>query len=246
MFTEIYNTVEDIVFAQVTEVCNIIEKNKKGEICTCHQCRIDTACYVLNRICPHYISSNRGVTRMGQVTIAHQQKEAEIVSLVYEGIRQVNHNRRPYIKHQGMNGALESALPSPIFNIPTIVGRIFNGLNFEPLPEAKVELYRNGELVCMKDATWQNPLNVVPNTEGTFTFWPASIPVDAANINKVFAYSVKIEAPNLDPLTHIFTIPVTSEIQPTDAYSLGRPFTLPDLYLFPPGSGEDDFQLFRE
>jgi competence protein ComFB len=241
MFTEIHNTVEDIVFAQVTEVCNTIEKNKKGEICTCHQCRIDTACYVLNRISPHYISSNRGVTRMGQVTIARQQKEVEIVSLVYEGIRQVNHNRRPYIKHGGTNTSPESVSTTPIFNIPTIIGRIFNGLNFEPLPEAKVELFRNGELVDMKDVSWQNPFIVVPNTEGTFTFWPTSIPVEAANIHRVFAYSVKVEAPNLDPLTHFFTIPVTSEAQSAEAYSLNRSFTLPDLYLFPPGGGEEGF-----
>ena len=64
MFSEIHNIVADIVFAQVTEVCDSIEKNKKGELCTCHQCRIDTACYVLNRIEPHYISSNRGITRI--------------------------------------------------------------------------------------------------------------------------------------------------------------------------------------
>jgi competence protein ComFB len=239
MFTEIHNTVEDIVFAQVTEICNTIEKNNQGEICTCHQCRVDTACYVLNRISPHYISSNRGVARMEQETITRQQKEAEITSMVYEGIRQVNHNRRPFIKHKGMNAAPEAAA-NPIFNIPTIIGRIFNGLNFEPLRAAKVELLRNGELVGMKDATWQNPFNIVPNAEGTFTFWPASIPVETANINKVFAYSVKIEAPNLDPLTHFFTIPVRSEIQTADAYSLERSFKLPDLYLFPPGNGEDD------
>ncbi|MDR2741885.1 MAG: late competence development ComFB family protein [Treponema sp.] len=241
MFTEIHNTVEDIIFAQVTEVCDSIEKDKKGEICTCRQCRIDTACYVLNRIRPHYISSNRGVIRIGQGTIAHQQEEAEIVSLIYEGIEQVNHNRRPFINHGVKNTDPKKITNTPVFNPPTIVGRIFNGLNFEPLSEARIELLRNGDLVAMKDASWQNPFDMVSNTEGTFTFWPTSIPAESVNTHKVFEYSLKIESPNLEPLTHFFKIPVTSEILLTGSYSMERSFKLPNLYMFPPGGVEDDF-----
>jgi competence protein ComFB len=241
MFTEIHNTVEDIVFAQVTEVCDSIEKSKKGEICTCRQCRIDTACYVLNRIGPRYISSNRGIARIEQETITRQQEEAEIVSLIHEGIGQVNHNRRPFINHGAKNALSETVSNTPVFNLPTIVGRIFNGLNFEPLSEARIELRRNEDLVVMKDASWQNPFDMVSNTEGMFTFWPISIPVESANVHKVFEYSVKLEAPNLEPLTHFFRIPVTSELQTTGTYSMERSFKLPDLYMFPPGGGEDDF-----
>ncbi|MDR0387938.1 MAG: late competence development ComFB family protein [Treponema sp.] len=241
MFTEIHNTVEDIVFAQVTEICDSIEKNKKGEICTCRQCRIDTACYVLNRIGPYYISSNRGVARVEQETIARQQKEAEIVSLIYEGIRKVNHNLRPFINHGARNADPETIPNAPIFNLPTIVGRILNGLNFEPLSEARVELRRNGDLVTMKDIGWQNPFNIVPNTEGTFTFWPSSIPAESVNAHKVFEYSIRIEAPDLELLTHFFKIPVTSEVLTTENYSRERSFKLPNLYMFPPGGVEDDF-----
>jgi competence protein ComFB len=241
MFTEIHNTVEDTVFTQVTELCDSIEKDKKNKVCTCRQCRIDTACYVLNRIEPRYISSSRGIARVEQETIARQQEEAEIVSLIYEGIEQVNHNLRPFINHGLKTAGLETASNTPVFNFPTIIGRVFNGLNFEPLTDVKVELCRNGDLVAMKDAAWQNPFNVVSNTEGTFTFWPTSIPAESINTHKVFEYSVKLESPNLEPLTHIFTIPVTSEIQTTETYSIERSFKLPDLYMFPPDSAEDNF-----
>ncbi|MDR3130241.1 MAG: late competence development ComFB family protein [Treponema sp.] len=239
MFTEIHNAVEDIVFARVIEACGAIEKSGRDDICTCRQCRIDTVCYVLNRIKPHYVSSSRGVSRMARKTIARQQEEAEIVSLIYEGLEQVNHNRRPFINHRSRNAAPEKALAAPVFNVPTIVGRIFNGLNFEPLAEAKVELRRNGDLVGMKDASWQNPFLMVSNTEGVFTFWPASIPAESANANKVFEYSVRLEAPNLEAMTHFFKIPVTSEAQTAGTYSVERSFKLPDLYMFPPGGGED-------
>jgi competence protein ComFB len=241
MFTEIHNTIEDIVFAKVTEVCDAIEKDRKGEICTCRQCRIDTVCYVLNRVTPHYISSYRGVARIEQETIARQQKKAEIVSMIYEGIRQVNYNLRPFILHNVKNTGSEAFLNVPVYNIPTIVGRVFSGLNFEPLPLVKVELRRNGDMVVMKDTAWQNPFNIVPNAEGTFTFWPTFIPAESVNAHKVFEYSVKLEAPEFDPLTHFFKIPVTSELQAVDAYSMDRSFKLPDLYLFPPGDEEDAF-----
>ncbi|MDR2246626.1 MAG: late competence development ComFB family protein [Treponema sp.] len=240
MFTEIYNAVEDIVFDHVTEIGNSLEKTKKGELCTCRQCRIDTACYVLNRIKPHYISSNRGVARVEQATIARQQQTAEIVSLIYEGIRQVNHNRRPFIDHGSRKVDPETVLNTPIFSIPIIIGRVFNGRNFEPLPEAAVELFQNGNLVAMKGAAWQNPFIIVPNTEGTFTFWPTFIPAETAAVNKIFDFSVKVAAPNLETLTHFFKIPVTSEIQTTDACLMKRSFKLPNLYLFPEG-GEDEF-----
>jgi competence protein ComFB len=121
------------------------------------------------------------------------------------------------------------------------VGRIFNGLNFEPLSEAKIELRRNGDLVSMRDASWQNPFDMVANTEGMFTFWPTSIPAESANTHKVFEFSVKLEALDLEPLIHFFTIPVTSEIQAAEAYSMERSFRLPDLYMFPPSGAEEDF-----
>jgi competence protein ComFB len=241
MFTEIHNIIEDIVFTQVNKVCEIIERDRTDGICTCHQCRIDTACYVLNRIEPHYITSYRGVARVEQETIARQQKEAEIISLIYEGIRQVNHNRRPFINHGTRNSDPKMSVNTPVYNLPTIVGRVYSGLNFEPLLEVKVELCRNGDLVTMRDTAWRNPFNIVPSTEGIFTFWPSSIPAESADIRKVFEYSVKLESPDFEPLTHFFKIPVTSELQTTGAYSMDRSFKLPNLYMFPPGGEEDDF-----
>jgi competence protein ComFB len=242
MFTEIHNTIEDLVFSQVEEICDTIERESKGQVCTCRQCRVDTACYVLNRMAPHYISSNRGVARVGQETIARQQKEADIATLVYEGIRRVNHNQRPFIVHGTKNVSPEEVAANPVFNIPTIIGRLFNGVNFEPLSGITVELRRNGDLVAMKDPTWRNPYSVVPNTEGTFTFWPTSIPAEANGLRKVFEYSVKIEAPEFETLTHFFTIPVISEIQTAGAgaYSMDKTFKIPDLYMFPPGGEEDE------
>jgi competence protein ComFB len=237
---EIHNTSEDIVFAKVEAVFDSIARDGNPEnFCICYQCRMDTACYVLNRTAPRYIVSNRGVARIEQGNLERQQKDADIVALVYEGLKRVNHNQRPNILHQKGNSA-PVVLSTPVFNIPTIVGRLFNGSNFAPMSDVKVELHHNGELAAMKDNNWQNPYNLVINTEGTFTFWPNPIPAEAVDIHKIFEYSVRVEAPDFEVLHHFFRIPVISEIQSAAAYSMGRTFKLPDLYMFPPGEDGED------
>jgi competence protein ComFB len=201
---------------------------------------MDTACFVLNRTKPHYIVSNRGVARADRETAQKRQEEVDIVSLVYEGIRRVNHNLRPNAVHQGKGGDKAAEGQQPVYNIPTIVGRIFNGLNFAPISDVRVELYHNSELVAMKDSNWQNPYSLVSNTEGTFTFWPNPVPAEQPNEHKVFEFTVKVESPEYETLNHFFKIPVISDAQTALAYSMDRTVKLPDLYMFPPGGDEDD------
>jgi competence protein ComFB len=238
---EIHNTTEDIVIAKVETIFDSIVKDGNPEnLCLCPQCRVDTICYVLNRIEPRYIVSNRGVARIEQDGFRRQQKDADIAAMVYEGLKRVNHNQRPNALHNG-NFSSSGSLPNtPVYNIPTIVGRLFNGANFAPMSGIKIELHHNGELVPMKDSNWQNPYNLVPNTEGTFTFWPNFIPAEAVDLHKIFEYSIKIEAPEFETLNHFFKIPVISEIQSAASFSMDRTFKLPDLYMFPPGKDEED------
>jgi competence protein ComFB len=236
---DIHNINEDIVFATVEKIFNSFEKEGNPEnFCLCSQCRMDTACYVLNRIKPFYIVSSRGVERTELETPHKQQKEADLIALIYEGIKRVNHNQRPNFSHHGASDSEKGRKIAPVFNIPTIVGRLFNGTNFAPMSGVKVELYRNGNLVPMKDTSWQNPCLLVSNTEGTFTFWPASVPADAEGSRNIFEYSIRTEAPEFETLNHFFKIPVISEIQSASSYSMGRTFKLPDLYMFPPGEEE--------
>jgi competence protein ComFB len=95
----------------------------------------------------------------------------------------------------------------------------------------------------MKDANWQNPFTLVPNTEGTFTFWPEPIPTSTINEHKIFEYSIKVEAPKFDTFIHFFKIPVISEGQAASSFTMGRTFKLPDLYMFPPGEAEKNGYL---
>jgi competence protein ComFB len=105
-----------------------------------------------------------------------------------------------------------------------------------------MELYYNGALVAMKDRNWDNPLQLVSHTEGTYSFWPVPILAEQVGDHAVFEYTLKAEmeadGEEYEPLTHVFKIPVISELQTAKPFSLQRTFKLPDLFMFPPGEDE--------
>jgi len=236
---EIHNVSEDVVLSSVNRIFEIIrnEGNKEG-FCLCEQCKIDTICYALNRIMPHYIVSNRGMTRVEQDWVGKQQAEADIATLVYKGLRVVNHNQRPTALHNETVSE-NKILTEPAFYIPTIIGRLFDGETFAPLAGVTVELRNNGELVPMRNRNWQNPFTLVANTPGAFTFWPAPVIAEALDVHRLFEYSLKVDSPQYETLTHFFKVPVISSMLSSfSSVSMDRTFKLPDLYLFHPGEAE--------
>ena len=237
---DIHNASEDIVYSTVHKIFDEIQNsgNQDG-YCLCYQCRVDTICFTLNRVEPHYIVSNRGLSRIEHSGINHQQSEADIAILVYKGLRLVNHNLRPTAPHDGST-RVSYRSNHPVYDIPTISGRIFNGISFEPVTGIEVGLYCDGELVQMRNNNWQNPFIMIPSTPGIFTFWPAPVIADAPELTNVFKYSVKVKSPDYEPLNHFFSIEATSKFHNSNSYTLNRTYKLPDLYIFPPGGDEDN------
>ena len=237
---EIHNISEDIVFNSVQEIFESIkEKNNPDGLCLCDQCRLDTICYTLNRVEPRYVVSNRGITRLEQDWSGRQQIEADIAALVYKGFQLVNHNQRPTADHDASVSG-DRDMSNPAFNLPTIVGRLFDGETFAPISGVTVKLRSEGETVPMRNRNWQNPFTLVDNTPGTYTFWPAVIPADSVGIHRIFEYSLKIESPDYETMTHFFKIPLISDIRSPYSFEHDRTFKLPDLYMFPPGEAEQN------
>jgi len=241
---EVHNSIEDIVIPRVKDIFDSIEKSgNPDKLCTCRQCRLDTACYVLNRVSPYYFISNRGAVRIHKENLEHQQRVADVNSLIYEGLKRVNHNQRPHFDHDPSSNDHNEKSDQPVYNIPTITGRLFNGNDFSPISDVTIELLFNGAPVGMKDRNWQNPLHLVHHTEGTFSFWPVPVPAEKADEHAVFEYTLRVETEEYEALNHIFKIPVISEIQTFQTFRLGRTFKLPDLYMFPPGEEEKNRSL---
>jgi len=233
---ELHNVSEDIVFRAMEKIFDALgEKGNPDDLCLCEQCKMDTICYVLNRIEPRYTISSRGISHMEQDWAWKQQIEADVATLAYKGLRIVNHKQRPTAAHDGSPTEKKST-KWPIFDVPTIIGRMFDGKTFAPLAGIKVELRGGGELVPMRNQNWQNPFTLVSKTPGTYTFWPASVPAEAVDTNRLFDYFLKVEDPQYETITHYFKVPVVSG-HPSGQTSI-KTFKLPDIYLFPPGEAE--------
>ena len=244
---EIHNITEEIVFNSLKTLFDSFQnKGNPEQYCFCEQCRIDIACYVLNRCTPQYIVSNRGAARIKLDDIELQQLEADIATLINEGLKRIKENKRPTAHHNISTGVHphiideEIAVHGLCYNIPVIVGRIFDGSTFTPMAGVKVELFSDGRLVTMKNRNWQNPYTLVANTAGSYTFWPIPVKADKANDHKIFEYSLTVEAPEYETLIHHFKVPAISLEQSTVPFSIERTFKLPDMYMFPPGEAEQD------
>jgi competence protein ComFB len=237
---EIHNSTEDIVLQTVNEIYDEIEREGKPDRpCTCYQCRLDTACYVLNRSAPRYVVSSRGAVRAETESIVRQQEEADVVSLIHEGLQKIAKSMRPHFEHNAAMREAPVAAEGPRFNIPTIIGRVFNGANFEPLTDIDVTLLYCGKKAEMVDPNWQNPFKLVSNTAGAFSFWPEGESADAPGISRKFEFTVVASGNGYEELRHFFEIEVVSEARAAESFSVQRTFKLPDLYLFPPGEDEE-------
>lgn len=228
---------EDIVHAEIENVCAEMLKNPVYQgLCTCAQCRMDVACYVLNRVQPRYFVSSRGLEREGIFSFEKQQNGADLIALIFEAFDKVTHNRRPNHNHEnaGESSTVQTMPEHPVFNIPAIIGRVLNGQNFAPMAEISVGLYYEGKLLKMNNKNWQNPCFLNSKTEGTFTFWPDSLPADTVDESHVFEFLLQADAHGFEPLHHIFEVPVVSEHIFADTLSMERTLKLPSLYMFPP------------
>ncbi len=236
---EIHNVTEDIVLDAVNEIFDEIEREGKADRpCTCFQCRLDTACYALNRCTPRYVVSSRGVARAETDSIEKQQEEADVVSLIHEGLQKIAKSKRPHFEHQSKKEAPHLAA-GPVFNFPTIIGRIFDGKTFSPLADIDVFLLADGKLAPMLDANFQNPYRLVTNTAGTFSFWPKPIAAEKEGIERKFEFAIAAAAPGLEELRHYFEITIVSEHEAATSFSMQRTYKIQDLYLFPPEDEQD-------
>jgi competence protein ComFB len=235
---DLHNTMEDTVISRVEEIFKTLAEEGNRKFCTCNQCKVDITCYALNRLKPHYIVSHKGASRVRRDSFGLQQQTADVAATIHEGLQQVNCHQRPNFSHQMQENGLHPDGGLPVFNVPTIVGRLFNGNNFSPIAGVDVELLRDGEFVIMKDGNWHNPYHLVSNAEGTFSFWPAPETAPKLDDHTVFSYTLRVSSPEFETLNHFFKIPAVSEMETATSFSLERVFKLPDLYMFPPGEAE--------
>jgi competence protein ComFB len=139
----------------------------------------DVAAYVLNRVPPRYVMSERGFLRLtveqleegdGNRSLANI---IELMILVNRGI-QIVQSRRPSpipIADEGDSTSPEE--PNEfVHNYPQFIGRVVDDTTDEPVFGAVVSLHMDGDLVPPAEPGWSNPYRTHPQTKAFFSFWP--------------------------------------------------------------------------
>ena len=81
------NYMEDIVAHKLDLLSNEIE------ICDCGRCRMDIMAYVLNKLPPKYVVTNKG-TIFAKLSVLQSQFDIDIVSLITQAAAMVQANPR--------------------------------------------------------------------------------------------------------------------------------------------------------
>lgn len=226
----IHNQMEDYVIQVVDEICDDDAASAEPKYSVGPECRMDAACFVLNRVAQRYVSSARGQAHTDQDMAKDQQLFVDIVTLTHEGLRRVTSVKRSFY---GDSASSPGEIQGPRYYLPTIKGRLLNGLSFELLTNVEVQLLRDGSPVVMLDTRWENPYTIVENTAGSYLFWPAPVSAEADGSTIDFEFEIRVEDDRFDEFRHFFTITRTSTEQIPDALEMTSDLRLPDLYLLP-------------
>ncbi len=227
----IHNIMEDMVRELVDEIFNDTELKKREVFCSCHQCKNDVMCYVLNRISPIYIFTSRGASHFKMDYLDNLQRKADIAALIHKGIKRVVSTKRPHFLHNDEAGRISP--PGVFFNFPTITGKIINSITFEPLGSVSVGLLRNGTVVEMINPNWQNPYFTRSSTEGIFTFLPKPFPAEEENKPQVFEFELSVDDEEYEPYRRYFEITVVSRPEYIEYYTYNTYHDMEDVYLIP-------------
>ncbi len=229
---EIHNLMEDEVLQIVNQICD--EQEAAGNphnYSTSRLCRLDAACYVLNRMPPRYVTSARGMAHVETDIAGHPQTLIDAVTLAHEALRRVSFVQRSYYADPAAHSEVQFQ-EGPHFNFPTIKGRLFNGNTFEPMSDIEVTLLLDEQLVTMFDPRWQNPYLLAANTYGTYLFWPTSLLCEADALQR-FDFEISAQVKGFEPLQHFFTLELTADPRRAEVFRFDREHVVPDLYMFP-------------
>ncbi len=230
-----HNTIEDIVLKYLNDVLS-----EKNNICKCKQCFNDMACYVLNRIKPMYVVSSRGIIHTENKRREDRQDEIDVYTTISEAIEVVSGTRRHEVnsdyevKTEKFDINPGEKLPNEYYyNFPQLVGRVFDSSNLAPIFDAEVILYdkMSENRIIMYNNQWTNPVELVPQMEGTFTFWPAPVPSTKSHIQKDFYMNISVIKKGYEPIIKFFYIRLVSSKELRNFITKEHIFYIDDIFI---------------
>jgi len=160
----ITNLMHEIVINILDEV---LKKESNREITENN--RDDIIAYVLNRVPPRYVTSERGLL-YGILDARYQvQQQVDILLLIYEAINKVVTRRDPANDHKDRLRLDKSSF------LPHIVGQVLEEESLSIIADVEVTLMFGKAKASMVDSDWDNPYVTNTATKGHFHFWPKYI-----------------------------------------------------------------------
>lgn len=144
---------------------------------------LDTAAFVLNRLPPRYIVSERGFTRLMADCILDNGDDAnlgnliELLMLINSAVDVVKKRRSTSVSEEAASSETEidSAIEPHWHNIPFLIGRAVNCDDAKPAPGIHITLLVDGEKVSQAGSGWTNPYITSGAAQGFYSFLPAAV-----------------------------------------------------------------------
>jgi competence protein ComFB len=126
----------------------------------------DIIAYVLNRIAPRYITSERGILHGKLEARLVVQQKTDIFLLIYEAIEVIKKRRATEL------GIPVSETSVSMCRFPHIIGEVLEETTFSIITDVEISLYHKDRLAVMIDSDWKNPYKTNKPTMGYYHFWP--------------------------------------------------------------------------
>ena len=163
----------------------------------------DVAAYTLNRLPPKYIMGERGFTRFASSHLADSENGETMINFI-EPIIIINRaidivkNRRKNGKSTSINQSADLFITETIgetyfHNFPHFIGRVLDSETHQPVNDALITLYINGDKALPCEEGWLNPYFTHNATKGFFSFWPKAL--ESTNPKIKFKTRIAIEHP---------------------------------------------------
>ena len=230
------NYQEDIVLRAIE-----IALEDQGDLLEDEEFVNDVAAYVLNRVPPRYVMSERGFLRLAlehSDDQAADQSMANVIGmmmLVNRGVELVQSRRRGHVPRSGE--ATEEVHHDSgtgltlIHNYPQLIGRVVNATTGDPVYGATVQLYVDGKLVPSESGGWHNPYVTREKTQGHFSFWPQSVNDDEEELET--GVELVVEHPDYNRAVQPMTLQTSGTLSRTEIITGDQIMSIPPIELEP-------------
>jgi len=178
--------------------------------------REDIICYMLNRLSPRYVSSQRGVNYyLTERNEQNAQSKVDVLQLFFEAVSVFS--RRTGGKDSSQRVNVQSRY---YYCFPRYYGCVLDADTLEKKKDVEVTVYLNDEILTSKLSPFSNPYLIHENTQGLYSFLADPVPAYDETQEKEFIFKILISEKTSGKQTSIYekiSILPRTELHPVQA-----------------------------